>query len=730
MRRANAFTVTLAVLLAGIAGSALAAPFLQPGYDAARTGNSPDRGPATDDVALRVQLPGSRALVATPLLYNGSAYVLLEGGRVEGLETHGIAQVDLATGASSLLASFEDPPRSWAADGASVYVLFTSEVGAYDLATGQESWRVAIPVGDPLGGSVAFCTEPALRDGLLYIGCSVFVQGGSRLTVRALALQLEDGQAAWTWTLSPGEAAAVLPDPTPAAQETVYGLSVVGAHAIVTAQRTTAAALAGSGLFQAAFYALDAGTGALDWSRQGNLTPVTFTPPADGPTPVPLPEVDLPSALPTGSPLEVFVKLDGELLALNPGQDGAVLWRAPLGREDTNEFQGVGSGFAYDGAALFAASAQTLYRFDSSARTAVWRVTLDPGLHETFGTSGLVLAEGVLYARSVARDPGAPWNALYAIDARTGESLWRHELHDASESTGGRRFEFAVGEGVLAAAGFDGSLTVLGQSAASPSPTVGLSNRYPDPGETVRADLSGSRSGANGPVVAYRAVWGDGTETNWTGEPVLTHRYEAVGDHIARFQVRTENGETGSEFVLFHVGSPAPTFLERAFAAERQDTTWGVIGLLVAATGTTVGVARLKTRRTRLKQELAAIEDAFALARGRPSDVEAALAERRAHARGLLVDGRLDEAQVQLLEHRIDELAREARLSALDERFDHLPMGMVRRLEAMLEDGHVSRWERDHFYRALEEETLLTEEQKAQVKRLIESWFEADAGTE
>lgn len=103
--------------------------------------------------------------------------------------------------------------------------------------------------------------------------------------------------------------------------------------------------------------------------------------------------------------------------------------------------------------------------------------------------------------------------------------------------------------------------------------------------------------------------------------------------------------------------------------------------------------------------------------------------ERKAHCRGLLMDGKLDEAQFAVLESRVSELARDLRVSALDDRFDFLPYGLVKSLRDMLADGRVSAWERKHVVRALDEDDVLTKAQKKKVRDLVDGWFRRDAGT-
>jgi hypothetical protein len=279
---------------------------------------------------------------------------------------------------------------------------------------------------------------------------------------------------------------------------------------------------------------------------------------------------------------------------------------------------------------------------------------------------------------------------------------------------------------------FARNVTVLGETRASPVVHAQASSEFPAPGADVSVDLSGTTAGAFGPATTFRADWGDGTLTDWQSEPFLAHAYAEAGDHMARFQVGNDAGQTSSQVVVLHVGGTPPPRLnpiQQAFAPENQDATWGVIGLVVAAAGTLYGFTRLRRRRSRLAQQLDALEAAYAGTCSDPPACEAALARERAAARALLVEGKLDEAHFAVLDRRIDELRAQFRQDVLEHQLDFLPARLLRDLRAALADGRISSLERRHVLDALERDPTLTPDYKAMVRRLVEEWHARDAGS-
>ncbi|MGQ0535568.1 MAG: PKD domain-containing protein, partial [Methanobacteriota archaeon] len=496
--------------------------------------------------------------------------------------------------------------------------------------------------------------------------------------------------------------------------------------------------IGGKGAIYAEVWVLDRETGLLLWTEQGEALPR-----ATNPNRCHAGRADLScaafaaTARPTGTPTVLYLKNDAALRAKNP-EDGTDIWTAELGREDT----GAGFGFQTAGLALapealYANSLQSLYRFpiDGTERPAPF--TLAPDSHEYWEQSDLTVTPNALYGHAYSDSTG---EILYAFDREIQGVSWRHEF-GLGAGRNGSWSDYSVGDGVIIATPrtnnafndfreVDVSIhfTVLGRTAASLTTEATVSDAFPGPGAPVTVDLSRSRPGLFGPGTRYRVEWGDGTVSDWQADPRFQHAYNVTGDHIARLQVGNDAGQTASTLVTFHVGGTASTLLSTAFDADHQNTTFFVLGLVMTGVVGVVGVARVQRRRRILQRELAAIDVVYEKNESNAPACEAALAERRTHVGALLAGGRLDESQYAALTRRIDDLARALRIKVLDDRFDFLPLGMVKTLQGILEDGHITRWEHEHFLWALERDRLLSTEQKQTVRGLIDSWFERDSG--
>ncbi len=438
------------------------------------------------------------------------------------------------------------------------------------------------------------------------------------------------------------------------------------------------------------------------------------------------------SAHTTGTQSVLYTRMLDQVLALNPGQDGEEIWSETVGAFDAQTNASFG-GLALGDNAFYATSTETLYRYDTNPHHNRWRTVLDPSYDEKWANGDIILADETLYAAAEWRHGNG--TSIYAVDAETGDILWRKPIPSdpaIAEQKPWRLFHYiSVADGLLVAAGGDGTLWVLGETDASIAPAVKVSSAYPGPGEEVDVDLSGSGPGLQGNVTRYKADWGDGNTTGWQTDPVLTYAYTAPGDRTARFWVGNDANQTSSVTHTFHVGQEAPTepnMVETAFARENQDLTFGVLGILVAVTGGAIGVARRYRERSRLQEELEAIEHLFEATRDRPAECEAQLTERKAHCRGLLTDGYLTEEQFQVVQTRVEELKQELRRGAVEDEFAFLPHGLVREAREMLHDGRVTSLEARAFLTALEESEVVTDEQRALVRDRIEAWYARDAG--
>ncbi len=316
-------------------------------------------------------------------------------------------------------------------------------------------------------------------------------------------------------------------------------------------------------------------------------------------------------------------------------------------------------------------------------------------------------------------------SSLVRLDLEAGQMTQRLDL--PVEENG---FSLTPWEGGLLAWHPEGPIIVLGEAPAGTVPGLAVSSSYPAVRETVTLTPS-----APDPVspVAWTVAWGDGlVETFQPGE-TIERSFDQERDLTVRLTAVHEDGTTATAETVLHVGGTPPqdlNALQTAFAPENQDMTFGVLGILVAVIGGLIALGRRRRSRGILQRELEAIDRAVELAGQDPSQQEAVLQERRAHVKGLLVDGALDEAQFVVLERHIDELAQGLRVGLLEEELPFLPIGMARALQSMLSDGRISAWERDRFLDGLEAETRLSGEEKDAVRGLIEAWFSRDAGVE
>ena len=165
--------------------------------------------------------------------------------------------------------------------------------------------------------------------------------------------------------------------------------------------------------------------------------------------------------------------------------------------------------------------------------------------------------------------------------------------------------------------------------------------------------------------------------------------------------------------------------MQRQFEPENQEATYFTLGLAVTLLGAMIAIVATRRRRGRMRRELHAIERAAA--NGGAATRNRALLGRRAHVRGLHLDGRIDEAQLKVLEDRIDELARGGRMADLEARFDFLPFGFVKQVQEMLADGRLSGWEHDQLDRLLAADGSLSAVQKNRVRGLLGAWAKEDA---
>jgi predicted Ser/Thr protein kinase len=591
--------LALAALLLAPAASG---SWLQEGYDGSRTGHTPDAGPREDEVALAVSVPGG---FGPPLILEGG--VFLSTFEADGRGANGVARVDLATGEVRQVVALDAEPQALVSDGQRLVVLDAEAASDYGLPGGETVWRTPFPqlhdrVIDRL------CVPPALRAGRIIVACRetgargpVGVPASTDDAIFALALDDLTGAQAWLWVEPATPPAPLLPSSPPlppgtGVRGTPTGVSVLDGIVLVT----TFELLGAAGEQQFYAHALDPSDGHRRWTANSSFAlDVSASNLSQRERYKP--------ALPTGAANVAYVKFE-KLRALH-ALSGEVLREADVGREDVSQVDG-GGGFALGDDTLYITSQENLYAFGTVGLAPAWRFALPAG--ERWGGGPLALAGGTLYARAVSAGED-PYAALYALGAADHELRWRHEFRAAGayQNAGlflSRAAWFGVGEGVAAWVSFDGTLTVLGRTAASLAPVVQASTAYPALGEEVRVDLGGTRAGARGPATQFRADWGDGTATDWQSSPQLAHRYLAAGDVEALVGVRNAAGQSSAQRAVFHVGAaappgPRPPGLLDVFSPENTPILLGLAIVGVAGAAALARAARREARAVRGRVE-------------------------------------------------------------------------------------------------------------------------------
>lgn len=697
-------------------------------HDAQRTAHADGTGPATDDVAFQVTLPGD---LGPMVLRDGVAYVATENMGLPD-QVDALWRVDLDTAAVSRVAELDFSPLGAALAGDLILLTRAGGVEAYAL-DGTKSWAWDAP--KEVNGTVTCNLNVELARA--FLACSEVIPVvslpatptmGPRQIVQGwlsvYALRLTDGVQEWAWHKNL--------DAEVDQQVGLTALSMAATWSVGEARTTVGKGLVavyarerivhyatGWAETRNAIWVLDEPTGSLLWRANGTITGMA----------------DYSVAAVTGEQINVvnssggycvfgdealFVRLDGvESFAL---RRRVPLWATHVGRTDDVEARG-GMGMGLDGERLYAATAQGVTALDPETGVVTWQHVLDEGL--ALGGAPIITTDSmvILSAWRVV-DGGFDRLAAHpiALDAATGKPLWSREFPS-------KQTFLVAADGEHVAVLLNGNFTtlvVVGASGASLKPHAEVSSAYPAVGDPVRLD-AGAAAGAFGPAHRYRVDWGDGTVTSWRRGTVFEHSYGAPGDRTVRVQAENEANQTASHFLVLHVGAVEPNFLSTAFAPENQNVTFFIIGLAVTLFGGFVGFLRLRHRLRILQRELERINRTYEQTRARVAECERALVERRAYAHVLLQDGKIDEAKFAVLEKRIDELLRNLRTGVLDDRFDFLPRGMARRLEQMLGDGRITAWEREHFLVALRADNLLTPPQKRQVEVMVDGWFRRDA---
>lgn len=756
---AGVASITGLLCIVLLAGTVMAEPWAQAGYDAERTFSTPDDAPDLPEVAFQVELPGSTwmqwALSPAPLIQDGDAYVSVRSvdDTARTLELDGVVRVNLTTAQVDRFVELEGEGQAGpiAIDDTYLFLVTRTSLNAYRLSDGDLAWSEPHPKVFPeaVDESTLVCAQPVLREGSIVYSCTV---SDSQNVVRwdsfVVEREVSDGEARDVWTT---QEMATSPQAESSGEyhHILLGVSALGERVTASMISVREIPVCPLGNCLGSVAQLEIGIHALGyegeeltyrWGKTDTFR-ASFLPDEAGENIPQFTDFRGLSVLPTGDGGEIYARVQEKVISLtNRATEPPERWNATIGEEDVDpstmpQTGGPFNTFALGPEEVYTFSSETLYRFDRTTGANPWQVTLDPELDQRFTNSGIVLADDTIYAAGTSREGNG--TTIYAVDTTNGGIHWRQPL--PTNQTMGNTAPFrgdevphrhSVGEGVLVAAGRDASFWVLGETEASIEPVAISSHERPGVEEEVTVDLAGTEPGAFGHATRFRADWGDGTATDWQENPVLTHSYEEEGEVTARFWVANGENQTASTTETFNVGAVEPNWVSERFEPENQDMTFGVIGVALALGGSLVTVGRRYRKRSNLEAELKALEEGFEETKENPGECEAFLDNRKGRARSLAIDGHLEEDQVGIIENRADELRGQLRFGMLDARFQFLPHGMVQSLKRMLADGKINAWERDTIEDLLERDEALNYAQKERVRGLLERWSTTNGGPE
>ncbi len=735
--------------------AATGASYTQPGNGPERTGAIDFLGPQTNDTAFEVHLPG--VPFGTPSVIDGQAYIVTLAadawtdyeGATDGLTETALWRLDLSTGETERILDAEDrtipiPFGGLTAERAMFIDFGTEELFNAEIASGEELWRVRPMPEDPRDHRGY--NDLARVGNTLYIAFTAWGVDAPETPVGSttvglspsyglMAIDAGTGEAHWTRTIN------IQDDNFPPI--CCMSLAADEDHVYVYLRRggdvediTGGVGAGGEGVSYSVYesqYEIRAysANGGFLWNRSDTAQQrVGVYTSRAGIQPLSAQGWGC-CAYPAVADTAVHIRLDS-FEAINPAT-GESVWTSEAGRSDQVQSQGSG-GMGVRGDVAVATSTQTVYRLDATDGDMVWQNT---ETDQWYAGLPVTLDGDTAYVPlSWLGDDCFLDIGMEARDLETGKLLWRwwHESAVGRDNCGSnlRSADPGFGPGVMVWGDKDGTVTVLGTTNASLGAPPPEAEMYPPEGEEITLEVPEPEPGAFGPATRYKVDWGDGTISDWQDRPVFNHTYQDAETVQAHLMAGNEANQTSRTIVTMNVGQEAPTepnWISERFAPGNQDMTFGILGILVAATGGAVGVTQRYRKRSRLQDELEAVEQAYEATKDRPLECEAQLTERKTHARGLVLDGELDEQQFGVVEQRIEELLKGVRMGAMEDEFDFLPHGLVKRAREMLADGTVSSLEREAFLQAVEEDEMLSSRQKAVVRDRIEAWHARDAGT-
>lgn len=407
-------------------------------------------------------------------------------------------------------------------------------------------------------------------------------------------------------------------------------------------------------------------------------------------------------------PLAVLA-LGGEVVVINP-QVARPVFRAPIVAIQNLAPWVVWPTGAWVGDHIVIGLTNSLSSFDARTFDREW--SWSEGL-DWYYQDVVVLASGELLLLVGRYDP--PASQVVRLDSQEGRVLGKIPLPLAPVLTNDGLWyvEMTALRSGLFVVDDVGQVVVLGQADPALRPRVLVSDAYPRSGEafSVRALPPPA-----GPAPAHFLVnWGEGAIDNASVGQEVRHVFLEGGDRQVLVTAVYADGRTATETVTINVDQDAPqprTLLQRAFAPENENLTFGVLGILLTLLGGVFTVGRARRRRSRLERELATLDRIRAVGERDPEAAARALVAYRENLPVELGRGRIDDGQYGVLELRALRLLKLLRTRVVAPVETKLTPRFARLVESAFEDGVLHEAECRNLLGALALETRLSPPEK------------------
>lgn len=342
------------------------------------------------------------------------------------------------------------------------------------------------------------------------------------------------------------------------------------------------------------------------------------------------------------------------------------------------------------------------------------------------GFEGSLIAQVVLAPPSdayvlVRRATGSGFvGDLLRVDLATARTIDRLPIPLPPEDILGGVTLLPIGEGRLLAWAGGGGAVLYDESPESLRPRIELDNPFPAAGQalSLRAEVTGVMDDLT-------VAWGDGILDRTTPGTMISHAYESPGRRVLRVVAHYPDNRTGTAEAIVNVGGEPPqelNLMQKAFAPDNQNITFGVIGLAATGIGGLFAYGSRLRRKSRLQTDMLELERLRQLGKNEPYRAARELAGYRTRLQKDLQAGALDDAQFTALSSEALRLLGTLRLRLVGGLEGRASPRFRHQLETALEDGSVTPEELAALRETLATETSLTAADRARLTTLLEGW--------